>query len=170
MSDKDCWDSFIGPIRPIKKRKQLNIQSDTELVVTKKKTHIRKPQLKELPDLSAGQIISADKGSIKKIRQGKRAISDILDLHGCTLDEAYNKLNEFISASFYGGKRCVLVISGKGKSGAENGNRTIREQIPLWLNNQKMRSYILYFGPASRKHGGDGAFYVLIRKDKSTGF
>lgn len=168
MSDKDCWDSFIKSIRPTKKRKQLNIQFNTELYVAKRKAYTRKPQLKKLPDLSTGQIISMDKSLIRKIGQGKRVIDDILDLHGCTLDKAYIKLNEFISASFSSRKRCVLVISGKGRDGEENGNRTIKEQIPLWLNNQEMRSYILYFGLASKKHGGGGAFYVLIRKDKST--
>jgi len=58
------------------------------------------------------------------------------------------------------GKRCILVITGKGL----HGQGIIREQLPKWLSISDLKDYILAINQAKPTHGGSGAFYILLRK------
>ena len=63
------------------------------------------------------------------------------------------------------GKRCVLVITGKGlKSDGSIG--VLRENIPDWLNERRNRGLIIAFSHAVQKDGGEGAFYVMLKRKR----
>ena len=85
-----------------------------------------------------------------------------MDLHGMTQDQAHRALNAFIDASSHAGRRCVLVITGKGSM--KDGGGVIRRELPSWLNAPGNRARVLGFAGAQPTDGGGGAFYVLLKR------
>ncbi len=107
----------------------------------------------------------------KKIARGRAAIDARIDLHGRTQAEAYDALIGFIRRSQMRGARTVLVITGKGRresaDGESGGGRgVLRRQVPMWLGLPELRDCVVGFEPASVGHGGEGALYVRLRKDR----
>jgi DNA-nicking Smr family endonuclease len=88
-----------------------------------------------------------------------------LDLHGHTQAQAHRELSAFLAGAQAAGKRCVVVVTGKG-IGTEGGG-VLRAQVPRWLNEPENRPRVLAFDYAQPQHGGMGALYVLLRKKKT---
>ena len=61
----------------------------------------------------------------------------------------------------------MLVITGKGKMGAESERGVLRRQVPQWLGLPEFRSLVVGFEEAHIGHGGEGALYVRIRRARS---
>jgi len=110
----------------------------------------------------------ADNSDIDKVTRKKMDIGDIpidaeLDLHGFTTEIAHKALIEFINSNFIKQKRMLLVVTGKGVK-SPNKISILKNELPKWLNGDEVRQVILRYSYASKKHGGDGAFYVLLRR------
>jgi DNA-nicking Smr family endonuclease len=80
------------------------------------------------------------------------------DLHGYRQDEAHSKLLWFLKSQRTRGARIVLVITGK--SGVLN------RAVPLWLAEPSLRDVVIGFSQASSAHGGAGALYVRLRRER----
>ncbi len=92
-----------------------------------------------------------------------------LDLHGLTQAAAHRRLTLFLLEAHAAGFALVLVITGKGDAdGAplpgEERRGVLRRAVPLWLSEPGLRPYVVGFEAASRRHGGDGALYVRVRR------
>ena len=109
-----------------------------------------------------GTMSGVDKSTAKKLTGGKFHIEARLDLHGKTQDQALHALRGFINNSYSSGKRNILVITGKGNK----NDGILKNQVPRWLNDSGVRERIIMFSYAKPKHGGDGALYILLRKQK----
>ncbi|HXZ00590.1 MAG TPA: Smr/MutS family protein [Stellaceae bacterium] len=107
-------------------------------------------------DLAADAAPGLDRRSAERLRRGQRAIEARLDLHGMTQDQAHRALDRFIARAQDGGKRCLLVITGK--------SGVLRETVPRWLNEAPNRGRLLAFSPAQPRDGGPGALYLLLRR------
>ena len=116
------------------------------------------------PALEPGGAAGVDARAAARLRRGQMRPEARLDLHGHTLDRAHRALAGFIDCAALDGRRCVLVITGKGNIGRTGG--TIRSEFPRWLNQARLRPRILAFAEAQPKDGGAGAFYVLLRKHR----
>ncbi len=103
-----------------------------------------------------------DKRTDERLRRGQMPIEAQLDLHGMTQDEAYAALGPFILCSYEQGKRCVLVITGKGKTGPG----ILKKRVPEWLTDTDLQPAILKTYPAKPKDGGAGALYVYLRRQR----
>jgi len=114
------------------------------------------------PELGHGDIAGVDKRSAERMRRGRMPIDGTLDLHGFTQDQARRELADYLAGAQDAGKRCVIVVTGKGD--ITQGGGVIRTQTPRWLNAPENRARILAFDYAQPKHGGMGALYVLLRK------
>jgi DNA-nicking Smr family endonuclease len=113
-----------------------------------------------LPALSADAAPGLDRRSAERLRRGALAIEARLDLHGMTQDEAHQALGVFLTRAEAAGRRCVLVITGKGA----RGGGVLREAVPRWLNEAPNRQRLLAFTWAQPKDGGAGALYLLLRR------
>ncbi len=113
-----------------------------------------------LAPLEPGRPAGLDKRSAQRLRRGQTAIEGCLDLHGHTQAEAHRMLNAFLAGQQATGRRCVLVITGKG----ERGEGVLRRTVPHWLAELPNRDRVLALEPAQPRHGGAGALYVLLRK------
>lgn len=83
-----------------------------------------------------------------------------LDLHGFDQDRARLVLHAFVRRAWENGSRAVLVITGKG----DYGDGILRRRTPEWLAEPDIRPMVAGLSPAHRRHGGEGALYVALKK------
>ena len=114
------------------------------------------------PALAPGRSAGVDKRLAERLKRGQLAIESVLDLHGQTQDEAHRQLDAFLAAAAHAGRRCVLVITGKGAWREAAG--VLREMVPRWLNEAPNRARVLAIAHAQPRHGGAGALYVLLKR------
>lgn len=107
-----------------------------------------------------GSSAQLDRRTEDKLRKGKMEIEARIDLHGYTQEQAYAALNEAIPAWQKQGKRCVLVITGKGRG----GDGVLRQKVPQWLDAFPLSPIVLKFFTARIRDGGEGALYVYLRR------
>jgi len=112
--------------------------------------------------LAAGRSADLDGRTLDRLRRGQLRPEARLDLHGMTRDQAYAALMSFVENSQAAGKRCVIVITGRGRT--SEGGGVLRSETPGWLNSPLVRSRVLAFATAKPRDGGAGALYVLLRR------
>ena len=112
-----------------------------------------------------------DSKAFGKLKRGKLLPEGRIDLHGMTLAQAHPALIGFILSAHAAQKRLVLVITGKGKlrddfapMPARHG--ILRHQVLQWLAMAPMGGLVLQIAPAHISHGGEGAYYVYLRKTR----
>lgn len=113
------------------------------------------------PKLDHSRHPGLDKSTAQRLHRGAMTIDAAIDLHGLTQEVAHAALWRFVAGSAEAGRRCLLVITGKG---SRDGNGVLRKQVPRWLNEAPVRSLVLAFTYAQPKHGGEGALYVLLKR------
>ena len=109
--------------------------------------------------------------NLKKIyRQKVRSI----DLHGYTLDQANQKISDFISQSYIAGINKLIVVTGKGLHSENEKNpyvskdlSILKHSVPEFIKNDKnLINKIYEFSEAKIEDGGSGAFYIFLKKPK----
>lgn len=122
-----------------------------------------------LPDRIAALPVRMDRSAHRQMKRGKIAPEARIDLHGMTLAEAHPALVRFILRAHGDGLRLVLVITGKGKRREDTGPiparvGALRHQVPHWLTTAPVGPVVLQIATAHLKHGGEGAYYVYLRR------
>lgn len=160
--DRELWENFTQSIEPFKKDKNAHKKTSPK----KKETHSAKPMIQPMasPNTSEKELVDFDRKVFRQIKSGKTPINAKLDLHGYTQKEAFVLLEQFISSCFSNGKRIALIITGKGTGTRGESLGVLRGNLPHWLNHPTLKPYVLSFCQSDIKHGGAGAFYVIIRK------
>lgn len=110
----------------------------------------------------------------KAIRRGALSPDMTIDLHGFTRDRAHAMLRLRIEDAALSGARVLLVITGKGARSTDeaeprrgehpHGRGIIRASLRDWLHGAEMRPFIAALRPAHPRHGGGGAWYVILRR------
>ncbi len=106
-----------------------------------------------------------EKPVIRKLARGRLPIDGRIDLHGLTQSEAHNLLFGFLARAHERGLRHVLVITGKGASRGSEG--ALKRAVPVWLTKPEFRFLISGYEDAARGHGGEGALYIRLRREKA---
>lgn len=140
-----------------KKRLETARTTETTSVVSDVKVSHGRP--KDAP-IGAG----LERRTAQKLRRGQIPIDASLDLHGMTQSEAYASLRSALQRSQALGHHCLLVITGKGTGRANSG--ILKAMVPHWLDQSINRNRVLAFKTAQPQHGGAGAIYVLLRKQR----
>jgi DNA-nicking Smr family endonuclease len=99
-------------------------------------------------------------GRRRRLVSGREAIAGRVDLHGLDQDRARSRLAGFIASAARDGWRSVLVITGKGAG----GDGVLRRRVPEWLGERGLREHVAGYSEAHRRHGGEGAYYVALRR------
>jgi DNA-nicking Smr family endonuclease len=113
--------------------------------------------------LDHGKTAGIDRRTADRMTKGEMVIDGRLDLHGMYQDAAHAALRGFVMASSNMGRRCLLVITGKGN---REGSGVLRQEVPRWLNEPALRPFVLAFSYAKPQHGGEGALYVLLKRHR----
>jgi DNA-nicking Smr family endonuclease len=116
-----------------------------------------------LPPLALDRPAGIDRANAERLKRGKHAVEARLDLHGMTQDEAHRRLGSFIRAARADGRRCVLVITGRGRV----GGGILRAAVPRWLDEPELRPHVLAIATAQPRDGGAGALYVMLRRTRT---
>jgi DNA-nicking Smr family endonuclease len=113
-----------------------------------------------LPPLALDRFAGIDRANAERLKRGQHRIEARLDLHGMTQAEAHRALGNFVRASRSAGRRCVLVITGRGSV----GGGVLRAAVPRWLAEAELRPHLLAVATAQPRDGGAGALYVMLRR------
>lgn len=119
-----------------------------------------------------------DGRTAERLRRGLIEPRAKLDLHGYTEEAAHRALLLFLKNARERGHRLVLVVTGRGIPKDENtaafdldsahrSRGALKAAVPRWLNEPELASLIAGTQFAHRRHGGDGAIYVYLRKKAS---
>jgi DNA-nicking Smr family endonuclease len=103
----------------------------------------------------------------QQLARGRSAIDARIDLHGLTQAQAHAALLRFLRGAQAEGAKFALVITGTGARGVDGERGVLKRQAPLWLGLPEFRPYVLGFETAHVAHGGAGAIYVRLRRQRS---
>ena len=106
------------------------------------------------------------------ISKDKKITSKLCDLHGYSLDEANEKVNDLIRNSYEAGISKLVIVTGKGLHSENEKNPYISKDlgilkysVPEYIkNNRELMSLINDIKEASIEDGGSGAFYIYLKK------
>ena len=99
-----------------------------------------------------------------------------IDLPGYTLEQANKAIEKFIQRSFQEKISKLIVVTGKGiHSNVEKDPYVskdlsiLKHSVPEYINNnQSLMEIITDIQDASVEDGGSGAFYVFLKKNRTT--
>jgi DNA-nicking Smr family endonuclease len=122
-----------------------------------------------LTDRLKSAPLQMDRKAHQRMTRGRLAPEARIDLHGMTLAQAHPALVRFLLAATAHGRRLVLVITGKGRAGSDDGPipqrpGALKHQVPLWLHQAPLGPLVLQVTEAHIRHGGAGAYYVYLRR------
>lgn len=159
--DELDWDDFKKEMTPKTKQKP---KAPAAKAAPKKQ-----PVAKKAPSKPAVQpsgftnfVDSFSYKAERNLKKGDVTIDAKLDLHGLFLEDAHQRALTFIKNAYAAGHRTVLIITGKGAH--ETG--AIKNEFPHWLQDPALKQIILRSKSAHGKHGGDGAYYIFLKKNK----
>jgi len=118
----------------------------------------------EIEPLLAGDTLSycshgIQKSTFRRLRNGKLAVVDELDLHGLNSQQARELLLDFLDHAVTASNYSVKIIHGKGHR--STGNKAIlKTKVNHWL---KEHARVLAFYSCIPADGGTGAVYVLLK-------
>jgi DNA-nicking Smr family endonuclease len=110
-----------------------------------------------------GRVAGIDPSLVRKLRRGEFAVQGHVDLHGMTREEAKAAVERFLRGSRNAGKRCVLVVHGRGLH-SKDQLPVLKEALRTWLSTARFARHVLAFATARPVDGGAGAVYVLLRR------
>lgn len=173
--DRRIWARVSGSVTPARVRKALRITVEPPAVVPVKDARAMPPRPSggspasrspsRTPALPSRAPAHSGPEPLEPRRQRRLSrerdpIEASIDLHGFGRFEAEDRLRTFLNQAQARGLRAVLVITGQGR----RGGGVIRASIQEWLQAHALRGVVSGFSPAHRRHGGDGAFYVTLRR------
>ena len=118
--------------------------------------------------LQIDDLVNIDRNLAEKFSSGKMKIEARLDLHGMSEKQAFAAVTDFIQKSYVAGRRCVLIITGKGMKQDPwwESKGIIRQSFAQWINHIDIRPYLLGVATANQSDGGSGAFYCLLKRKR----
>ncbi len=126
-------------------------------------------EMEHTHEFISGQIKGLDAKIFRKLRSGQYSVQGQLDLHGMNTEQAKLAVHDFLRRAYLEGKRCLLVIPGRGRN-SPLGRGVLRQELSAWLTQAPLKRIILAFSTAQPRHGGSGALYLLLRQArKDTG-
>lgn len=187
--DRELWGRVVQTARPLKsaplvlpeppaaveppKPVRLSPQQAAPLVLRPEgsKSSIRHDLAQPLSEALARVPVQMDKRQFQRLSRGKLDPEARIDLHGMTLSQAHGALNGFILRAHAAGLRLVLVITGKGKTVADDGpiprrQGALKHDVPQWLRMAPLGPVVLEIREAHIRHGGAGAYYVYLRRTR----
>ncbi|GHF15253.1 DNA mismatch repair protein MutS [Kordiimonas sediminis] len=177
--DRELWQEVAKTVKPLNKKDLF--QPEAPKLVQ------RAPSEKALPaDWFIGKSLTPDpridRKSKRRIASGRTSVNKSIDLHGLSQSQAYDLLSRTIERSVRDGHKVLIVVTGKGgrrysqtdsisaafrtRADFEQFGGVLRRMVPLWLEGPELKPFIQSYGTASKEHGGEGALYVLLRRNK----
>lgn len=192
-NDLKLWSQILDKVEPIKKSGRSKVINQEESIIdenkiiprdvneqstVKKKVRRKKVINEELPNITSkndadekGEFTGIHRRLEQKMSRGQIKIDSTLDLHGMTQEEAKDATINFVSMAKKNNLSIILIITGKGvsKDNTNDGHQTryargvLNQNLPNWLKLPQIRKDINGYKYANKRHGGEGAYYVLLK-------
>ena len=168
--ERALWDSVAQQVKPLRKKPRAAKPQTVALAMDTPVPAAPKPlasaRIVRTPKPAPPPLASLGRRERSQLSRGRKEIEARLDLHGMTQTRAHRALSGFLQRAHHDGLTFVLVITGKGKLGAESERGVLRRQVPQWLGLPEFRALVVGFEEAHIGHGGEGALYVRIRRSR----
>jgi|TARA_R100001244_G_scaffold71414_1_gene57771 DNA-nicking Smr family endonuclease len=167
---------MVKPLKPLNTTLLLpHAKEDSEILKRKRQSASGAPlermsqrlsdhYLPARPHLDAGSYLKPGMGPdvIKNLKRQKWPITASLDLHGATLDQARNRLEQFLQSCITHQLKCVRVVHGKGY-GSRDATPVLKDTVRRWL---MQFNAVLAYIECNEQNGGAGAVQILLEKPK----
>jgi DNA-nicking Smr family endonuclease len=177
--EHELWVTVTRSVAPLKRRRKAAVEAEVAEAAASEPPPVEAPKkhraaaaptpVAPRAPRKAPPLAPIDRRTKQKLARGVDAIDARIDLHGMTQSEAHYALARFLRAAQHDGARMVLVITGKGARGADDPDRergVLKRQVPLWLESAELRPFVIGYDAASHGHGGQGALYVRVRRER----
>ena len=176
------WGEVMRETRPLSKRK--TPLAKAPLKKQTKKPETQKPSATPNPKAKPHKIPHAPKPPItnplvppsphhgldpklsRDLKNQRRKPDARCTLRHLPLAKAEERLKAFVQDKGVRGAYLVLVITGQYKNSAGVPQGVIRRSLPNWLENPEIAAWVIAWQQAYRHDGGEGAFYLTLRKRK----
>ncbi|WED42324.1 Smr/MutS family protein [Legionella cardiaca] len=172
--DKALFRRTVGVVKPLQKNKQVVVATERPQPPAAKPKEL-------LPKLHGPSIYLSDYYSVevqtntilsycshsipykrmRELKSGQIKWETRLDLHGHKPEAAKETLIRFILEQSASGRRCLLIIHGKGSYSGEAP--ILKNLVNHWL---RQFPQVLAFHSALGRDGGSGALYVLLKRQR----
>jgi DNA-nicking Smr family endonuclease len=149
--------AFNQQIKQTKQGLIIDIMAVESPIINFKTPHYL-PYDKPPPTLQLNRI---DATLLRHLKLNRDIIQHKIDLHDMSLSEAYYALRNFLQQAVMHESKIVLIITGKGSKG---GIGELRRNLPRWCIEPNFGNIVVGLQPAYKHHGGDGAFYLQLKK------
>src|SRR4249919_1749729 len=168
--EAELWAKVTATIRPLSREPvdaPAVVPSSPAPTLAKPKARIAQPAPARSPTGVAKTLQAAtlDGSWDRRLGSGRIEPDRTLDLHGHSLDRAWQAIDRGLERSIAAGDRVLLLITGhrrRGEPPLERGR--IRAAVHDWLAASRHASRIAAVRGAHRRHGGGGSLYIILRK------
>ncbi|NNC53262.1 MAG: DNA mismatch repair protein MutS [Erythrobacter sp.] len=172
--EAEAWEKVAATVKPMHARPKPARQDVAPKPVMPTKV-LLKPQQPKQPARPAPPPAKTPQNNLdghwdKRLKSGAIQPDFTLDLHGHNLDGAYNRLMSGVAQARAMGARTILLVTGKPRPvdpadrGAKRG--AIRAKVLDWLAASSHHSAIAAVRRAHIRHGGEGALYIVLRRER----
>lgn len=172
--ERELFEAALGdslPLKSLPRRRSKHAARATSLQAPPPK--VASPKKPPSRDGASG----IDGRTADRLKRGLLEPQARLDLHGLDERSAHRALMTFLRSAKVRKIRLVLIVTGKGGGDARAPNDrpfelgldkrvrgVLREMTPRWLREPGLVELIADTRTAHRRHGGEGALYVYLRK------
>ena len=162
------WAKVAATIKPLSRAKEdlqsveIAPQSPGKLINAKRSAKPRPAPVAPTLKPAGGTL---DGSWDRRLSRGSLRPDRVLDLHGHSLDSAWQAIDRGLEQAIANGERLVLLITGHRREGDPPLPRgRIRAAVDGWLAASSHASSIAAVRPAHRSHGGGGSLYIVLRR------
>jgi len=178
LSDEDLWQMAIDGAAPLEDRQErirpgprpqarVPAQLDPEIVAYEELRALVRGEapfdLSDSDEFIEGSVHGLDPRVVRRLRKGEFAVQGHVDLHGMTREEAKAALEAYVLRARHAGKRCVLVVHGRGLH-SKDQVPVLKDALKRWMATARFSEHVLAFATARPHDGGAGAVYLLLRR------
>jgi DNA-nicking Smr family endonuclease len=172
--DTRLWRIVTATVRPLRRRAPAGAPLETSkspagpsapAAEPGPQPHVRPPaRQRSVAARHPAPLQAIEPGRRRRLERGRDDVAATIDLHGLDQDRARAALTAFLLRGFAEHRRSILVVTGKGAL----GDGVLRRRVPEWLAEPPLRQIVAGLSEAHRRHGGEGAIYVALKRASQT--
>src|SRR5262245_35565145 len=165
--DRAAWQATTAEATPIEDRDKIQ-PADAPKTLRRRKGGAPAEgavfAIQRIGEQVEGKASGADDALLRKLRNGEFPADVRVDLHGLQAPAARRAVHESIGRLFAQGKRCALIVHGRGRH--SESEPVLKDALLEWLAEPPVGERVLAFTSARGRDGGVGATYVLLRRSR----
>lgn len=166
--DEEVWQETVKGVNKLNFEKRCEGKKTSKRFLKSTENAVSVPLKIYRHDLKKDTTADIDKNTMRRFKRHEFPIEGTLDLHGMTEEKAYKAVFSFVTQSYLSGKRCILIVTGKGLSHLDEDpfafRGVLKTSVPRWLESEELSPLILSYTHPAAKYGGSGALCLLLRR------